>query len=61
MPVMEAKLSKDRSKNMELYKKLNDIMNTITAILDTFKGHLRQYIVDDKGKFIFHEEISHHF
>ena len=61
MPVMEAKLSKDRSKNRELYKKLNDIMNTVTAILDTFKGHLRQYIVDDKGKFIFDKEILHYF
>ncbi len=61
MPKMEAKLSKDKRKNMELYKKLNEIMNTVSAILETFKGHLRQYIIDDKGKYIFQEETSHFF
>lgn len=35
----------------ELYKTLGDIMHVTSRELDRYSGHLRQFIVDDKGKF----------
>ena len=32
-----------------LFEKLNDVLNTTSEVLDEHKGHLRQFIVDDKG------------
>ncbi len=51
MPKIEAKLTDDPEANRKTFKLLNDIMNIVTSILDHYKGHLRQYIVDDKGEF----------
>ncbi len=34
----------------ELFKRLNDIMHLTSRELDRYSGHLRQFIVDDKGK-----------
>lgn len=34
----------------ELYKMLGDIMHVTSRELDRYSGHLRQFIVDDKGK-----------
>lgn len=40
---------KDESANKKLFQLLNNIMNLVTEVLDRFVGHLRQFIVDDKG------------
>lgn len=48
-PQVEAKLSDDPRKNAAMYNILNDIMNLSTRYIDRFHGHLRQFIVDDKG------------
>ena len=48
-PKINATLTDDPATNATIFKKLNDIMNAVTSVLDSFKGHLRQYIVDDKG------------
>ncbi len=50
MPKIEAKLTGNPKENRTLFHLLNDIMNVVTSILDNHRGHLRQYIVDDKGK-----------
>mmetsp|Transcript_39310 Transcript_39310/g.45880 ORF Transcript_39310/g.45880 Transcript_39310/m.45880 type:complete len:1642 (-) Transcript_39310:798-5723(-) len=39
----------DVQHNSRLLQRLNDIMVVTTRELDNFGGHLRQYIVDDKG------------
>ena len=51
MPKIDPKLSNDSAENMKTFGQLNDILNAVTSVLDSFKGHLRQYIVDDKGRF----------
>jgi len=33
------------------FDKLNDVLNLTTSVLDEHKGHLRQFIVDDKGMY----------
>lgn len=48
-PRVECKLSKDPKKNRALYHTLNDIMNLSSRFIDKYTGHLRQFIVDDKG------------
>ncbi len=45
-----ADLSRDPYKNKETFNLLNDIFREVTSILNRFNGHLRQFIVDDKGK-----------
>ena len=50
-PKIDPKLSNDSAENMKTFGQLNDILNAVTSVLDSFKGHLRQYIVDDKGRF----------
>jgi len=49
MPLISTKLSDDEVENMKLFQLLNDIMNKVTEVLERFTGHLRQFIVDDKG------------
>ena len=49
MPLIEPKLTGDNEKDQKLFKLLNDIMNVTTRELDRLQGHLRQFIVDDKG------------
>lgn len=48
-PLIPAQLTKDTKRNRRMFKFLNNILNVVTSILDGFRGHLRQYIVDDKG------------
>jgi len=36
----------------ELFQKLCDIMHVASRELDRYSGHLRQFIVDDKGSFL---------
>jgi hypothetical protein len=53
-PIIKAELSSDPEKNKDLFMLLNDILNLATSVIDGFKGHLRQFIVDDKGTAYFH-------
>lgn len=48
-PQMETKITKNDKTNRELFKRLNDIMNLASGEIKRFCGHLRQFIVDDKG------------
>jgi len=48
-PIITAELTNDPRKDREMFKLLDDILNLVTTIIDSFKGHLRQFIVDDKG------------
>ena len=50
MPKITIKLTDDDKVNDKAFKQLDGIMNVVIDVLDSFKGHLRQYIVDDKGK-----------
>lgn len=50
--VMSPKITGDPEVDKELYDKLGDIMHVVSRELDRYSGHLRQFIVDDKGKFI---------
>lgn len=47
---IDAKISEDESENDEMYEKLNQIINTVSEVLEEFRGHMRQFIVDDKGE-----------
>lgn len=50
MPKICEELSNDGpNENESLYNLLNDIMTVTCRILDTFGGHMRQFIMDDKG------------
>jgi hypothetical protein len=48
--VMLPKITGDPDIDGELYAKLGDIMHVVSRELDRYSGHLRQFIVDDKGK-----------
>ncbi|KAL3780068.1 hypothetical protein HJC23_007317 [Cyclotella cryptica] len=48
-PLIEYRLTGDEAKDRKLINLLNDIMNLTAKHLDRVKGHLRQFIVDDKG------------
>lgn len=52
MPKMEAKVTGNKKADEDLFLLLNKVMHVTTRELDRFKGHLRQFIVDDKGSFI---------
>jgi len=52
MPRMTAKLSGDPEKDIELFQILNKILLVVTRELSRYCGHLRQFIVDDKGELI---------
>jgi pyruvate/2-oxoacid:ferredoxin oxidoreductase alpha subunit len=49
-PKVETHVTKDEAANVKMYETLNDIMNLSTREIERFHGHLRQFIVDDKGK-----------
>lgn len=51
MPLIRANVSNDPKKNESTIMLLNNILTLVSTILDKFKGHLRQFIVDDKGEF----------
>jgi class 3 adenylate cyclase len=48
-PVVETQVTKNEKANRQMYKLLNDIMNLSSREIKRFSGHLRQFIVDDKG------------
>jgi hypothetical protein len=48
-PVIETRVTKNEKANRQMYKLLNDIMNLSSREIKRFSGHLRQFIVDDKG------------
>jgi len=48
-PLIGIDISDDDAENNALYSLLNDIMNLTTRELARFSGHLRQFIIDDKG------------
>jgi hypothetical protein len=50
MPRIDAKITGKRDKDRKLLVCLNAIILIVNRELARFKGHLRQYIVDDKGK-----------
>jgi hypothetical protein len=52
MPLITARLTGDDEEDCKVLVLLNDIMLIMTRELARFKGHLRQFIVDDKGKLI---------
>jgi hypothetical protein len=48
-PIIETRVTKNEKANRQMYKLLNDIMNLSSREIKRFSGHLRQFIVDDKG------------
>eukprot|EP00986_Skeletonema_menzelii_P013899 scaffold8602_cov144-Skeletonema_menzelii.AAC.7 len=48
-PKMDYSLTGDEEKDQKLFHRLNDIMTITTRLVDRAEGHLRQFIVDDKG------------
>lgn len=48
-PLIETRISDDETVNLKMYSVLNDIMNLSSREIERFHGHLRQFIVDDKG------------
>jgi len=48
-PLIDHKLTGDEIKDGKLFNLLNDVMNLTTRELDKVQGHLRQFILDDKG------------
>ena len=49
MPRIDCSVGKDQDKDKALFELLNSIMELTTRELERFRGHLRQFIVDDKG------------
>lgn len=49
MPSIDCSLGLGKEKDQTLFQLLNDILNLTTTELNRFSGHLRQFIVDDKG------------
>lgn len=48
-PKIDATLTDDPAKNEVIFRQLNDVMIAVHSVLHSYRGHLRQYIVDDKG------------
>jgi len=49
MPKVDVTVTGDYEQDAKLFNLLNKIMNITTRELDRWRGHLRQFIVDDKG------------
>jgi hypothetical protein len=49
--VISARVTGMKEVDCELYNTLGDIMHVTSRELDRYSGHLRQFIVDDKGMF----------
>jgi hypothetical protein len=49
-PMMPTHVTGDEDHDSLLFSLLNDVLNVTTRELSRFQGHLRQYIVDDKGE-----------
>jgi hypothetical protein len=50
--IISPTITGDKESDEELYNKLADIMWVTSRELDRYSGHLRQFIVDDKGLFL---------
>jgi len=48
-PIVDTKVTKNEKANRRMFKTLNDIMNLSSREIKRYCGHLRQFIVDDKG------------
>ena len=48
-PIVDTKVTKNEKVNRGMFKKLNEIMNLASREIKRYCGHLRQFIVDDKG------------
>jgi len=48
-PNIQANINGTATDDARLFALLNDIMGVTCEVLERFKGHLRQFIVDDKG------------
>lgn len=48
-PLISVRVTGNKEMDRHLYKLLNNIMNLVTRELNRFSGHLRQFIIDDKG------------
>jgi len=49
MPLMTAKLTGNADEDREMFCLLNKILLIVNRELQNYRGHLRQFIVDDKG------------
>lgn len=49
-PLLQLRLSNDVKNNRKIFEDMNEILSVVNSVLDALKGHLRQFIVDDKGK-----------
>lgn len=49
MPYIDCNVGENETKDRALFELLNNVMDLSTRELDRFRGHLRQFIVDDKG------------
>lgn len=49
MPRIDCTIGRDEEADKALFKLLNDILDLVSRELQRFHGHLRQFIVDDKG------------
>lgn len=54
--IISPRITGNKTYDEELYNMLSDIMWVTSRELDRYSGHLRQFIVDDKG--LYFEEIS---
>lgn len=50
-PIITPRITGRKRVDEDLYAKLGDIMHVTSRELDRYSGHLRQFIVDDKGLF----------
>jgi hypothetical protein len=57
-PVVESRITKNEKANRKMYRSLNDIMNLSSREIKRFSGHLRQFIVDDKGKWPIRQSVD---
>ena len=48
-PLISVTVTGERAIDQATFKRLNNILNITTRELNRFSGHLRQFIVDDKG------------
>jgi hypothetical protein len=50
MPLISSELKGDNESNQELFQRLNNILLITNRELENYGGHLRQFIIDDKGE-----------
>ncbi len=50
MPLISSELKREDELNQALFQRLNNILLITNRELENYGGHLRQFIVDDKGE-----------